>query len=155
MLKLLLPSSNHITQHWYDMFNSYINIILDKPKKEKQIKDSDLTKEEKKDALQKYRKGLTRLKKDIYNWEDKCEKVYVIWKKAIRNVWLKTFDKTSSVGTQIQKDPLNYLQMFAKMSYSVERQDKKPINCFPLRKSAIPQYIPFDTVTILRVLGAK
>lgn len=159
-IEIITNFSNHIIQHWYDLFNSYINIICKKHLCEKLIAKSSKDSKSKKIEIDKYRRRLSKFKKDLYDWKNKCDNVYEkILKKKIRRDLLNVFNKDTPIGTQIKSNPLKYLPMFIKMSIEVENMrdngylHAKSINCFPLRRSIIPKYITFDTITILRVLG--
>lgn len=141
---------NHIKIHFYDFFNRYINVLVNKKKQEEIIKEKHKgSKEELKKELSEYRKGITRLKKDLLEHEDKCKKEYKKIKNKVRKELLKDFNKTKGVNYQVICDPLKFIHVLIKMSIDIEKKKETTFSVFPLRKNIIPKYIKLDTTTVI------
>ena len=141
---ILTCLSNHLKNHFYDMFNTYINIKCDKTDAEKRLKSEN---------VYDLRKEIKALKMDILLKTDKCKSKYNSIKKEIRSDIMKNFDHKS--------DPISFLLPLMKMSVDGENILKKKtkkgdmfniINCFPLRKNITLKYIDIDTVTLVLIL---
>ena len=139
--------SNHLKNHFYDMFATYINIKCNKIQLEKGLIS---------DEVYKIRKDIKTLKMDILLNVDKCDTKYNKIKKEIRKDIMKDFDYKS--------DPLKFLLPLMKMSIDGEKVLKQRtkkgdmfniINCFPLRKNITQKYIDIDTVSLVLILMEK
>jgi len=138
--------SNHISEHFSDMINKYINNILYVDDKKKELKGN---------IEEQYLNMIRKLKKDILNNTNKCNKKYDIIKTNIRNLVPQKYLLTKSLMYHVKAKPLDFLPMLIRLSTNLEKNNHKPINCFPLRKNIIPKYIPLDTTTIIHLLFDK
>ncbi|MBC8308057.1 MAG: hypothetical protein H8E55_71400 [Pelagibacterales bacterium] len=141
---ILTCLSNHLKNHFYDMFNTYINIKCNKTHIEKGLQSKDIC---------DIRKEIKALKMDILMNTDKCSDKYTKIKKEIR--------KNIMINFNYKADPILFLLPLMKMSIDGEKilktKTKKGemfniINCFPLRKNITLKYIDIDTVTLVLIL---
>lgn len=143
---------NHIIAHFYDFFNRYVNVMANKLKEEDKIKKKYKDKDEQKKQLNKYRAELKKIKKDLIEHTDKCNKKYNKIKKQIRKDVISQFTDAENIIYQVKCKPLKYINTLVKMSTDIELKKETTINVFPLRTSVIPAYTIFDTTTVIHAL---
>ncbi len=172
---------NHIKNNFYQFFNRYINVLVNKRRKEEKIKEMNISKEQKKELLKKYRSSLRKFKTDVLDNTDKSSLKYIKIKKKIQKKYFDFVDLNRTIISQVNENPIDFLLPLIKMSIFIEKQgednnskkyndnifdvlnNKNTINqtkiktfcCFPLRKSIIPKYIRLDTTTIIHLLFSK
>ena len=95
------------------------------------------------------------LKKDILNNTNNSDKKYKSFLDLFRKNILTPVDHNKPLIEGVNESPLTYLPTLIKMSIELEIHNKRPINCFPLRKSIIPKYMPIDTTTLVHMLFPK
>ena len=148
-VNMITVIENHIMNN-IDMFiNRYINVVLDKKGNEDKIKLKNITSDEKKIRLNKYKAELRRVKYDILNNEDECDKKYNSCKKVIRKLF-KGLDK--SIQYTANTKPIKLMSGLIKISIAIEKKGMTTINCFPLRTNIVPKYIKIDAVSIVKLL---
>lgn len=153
--KILTCFENHISLHFYDFFNRYINVIVNKKQNEYSIKNKFKDKQSCKKELSQYRCQLNRLKKDILLNEDKCIEKYKQIKDNLRRSIFNNFSTDNNYCYQVKCNPLDFIKILIKMSLEIEKKQEKTFNVFPMRKSIIPKYIKLDTATIIHLLFTK
>ena len=146
---------NHIIVHFYDFFNRYVNVIVNKSKEENKIKKKYTNKEEQQIKLREYRNELKKLKRDLIEHTDKSKKKYNNIKTQIRKDIISQFGNTHNIIYQVKCKPLKYINALIKMSIDIENKKELTINVFPLRTSIIPSYTIFDTTTVIHSLFTK
>jgi hypothetical protein len=145
--------TNHISLHFYDFLNRFVNVFCYKEAHEKSIMDDkSISVDERKTKRDEFRKQLRRIKMDLLSHEDKCSSIYDPLKVQFRKKIIPQANKAQTLTTQVKSDPLYFLDSLIKMSAILERRLAKPINCFPLQKNITPKYVNFDTTTIIHLL---
>lgn len=150
--KILTCFENHISLHFYDFFNRYVNILIGKFKNEELIKKKYTDKQLQKKELLIYRTEINRLKKDLLLNENKCINKYDRLKEKLRTNIFQKFSTDKNFCYQIKCEPLNFIDTLIKMSIEIENKEEKTFSIFSLRKSVISKYVKIDTTTVLHLL---
>jgi len=105
-ISIVTNFKNHITNHFYDFFNRYVNVIIFKKQSEdyikKNLKDAQL-----KESLDYYNKNIRLLKSDLYNGTNKCPPFLNPIKNKIRDDIFKFLGYNDSLWELLDKDPLH------------------------------------------------
>ena len=151
-ISLLTCFKNHISEHYVQFLNRYINVMTEKNKYLQYIKEAKCSSELRKEMKRVHMKELWMLKKDIIDNTDECLNKYNGLKKYIRK---NIIPIQINIKKQLNDNPLMFLKSMIKMSIEIEKREEKTFNCFPLRKNIIPKYIRLDTTTIVHFLFGK
>ena len=137
--------SNHIQEHFKDLLNRYINILVDFDKLKEDNSNSEIN------------RRLNKVKSDIYFNKSNADPVYDPIKELFNSRIIKSFNVNKSLCYMTQSNTIDLMVLLIRMSIDGEkimkgRQSKDDenklfniINCFPLRKNICPKYIDIDT----------
>jgi hypothetical protein len=159
---ILTGFSNHIQEHFKDMLNRYINILVDFDKLKENNSNTSIN------------RRLNKVKSDIFYNKSNADVIYDPIKELFKTRIVKDFEITNSLcfmaasnkarKPELQSKTLQLLILLIRMSIDGEkimksRQDKSKsndlfnvINCFPSRKNIRPKYIAIDSSIIINNL---
>jgi hypothetical protein len=162
---ILTGFSNHIQEHFKDMLNRYINILVDFDKLKENNSNTSIN------------RRLNKVKSDIFYNKSNADSVYDPIKELFKTRIVKDFEITNSLcfmaasnkkrKPELQSKTLQLLILLIRMSIDGEkimksRQDKSKsndlfnvINCFPSRKNIRPKYIGIDSSIIIHNLMSE
>lgn len=159
---ILTGFSNHIQEHFKDLLNRYINILVDFDKLKENNSNTSIN------------RRLNKVKSDIFYNKSNADSVYDPIKELFKTRIIKDFEITNSLcfmaasnkakKPELQSKTFQLLILLIRMSIDGEkimksRQDKSKlndlfnvINCFPSRQNIRPKYIGIDSSIIIHNL---
>lgn len=167
----------NIQEHFIQHLNKFVNITFDLKSKHKEITNSKLTKEEKKQARNDLNKEFREIKNDLMSFEKKltAKKEYHKWIKEQRKLIYgkkKSFDNDSIyydlkskthdyikpmiyIGKELEKTYDKIANEIKEAENKKEKQQAEQIRLFnvlPLRTNIVPKNICLDTPAIIQNL---
>jgi transposase len=153
-IEIVTNIENNIKQHFIEYVERYVNVILDKKVKIKQLE----TKEE----INHLCNQLRKIKSDLLEVTTqplKCDVQYHDWVQLYKckvKPSKKSFDK-NNLYYDLQCNPQDYLPCMFVMMQEIEKSDPELFiyQTCPLRSNVIPKHLKFDTTTLLHVLRTE
>ena len=146
---MLTCFKNHISEHYIQFLNRYINVVANKKKHLQYIKEAKCSSKLRKEMKRSLLNDLRLLKNDIIDNTNKCYSTHDNLKNFIRK---SIIPYQTDIRKQLENNPLTFLKSMIKMSIEIENKEEKTFSCFPLRKNIIPKYIKLDTTTVVHLL---
>ena len=148
---------NNIKQHFVEYVERYINIMWKKKEEIKKINNSKkLTEKTKESKIKLFCSKLRKFKDDIFNTTNKNYKsvksCHSIINKLKKNILPNKIFQKDSVFYDLECSPQDYLPCMIVIMKSIEENEQKINNVFPLRNDIQPKFIKLDTTTIVHLL---
>jgi len=150
---------NNIKLHYIEYIERYINILFNKKEQINNIKNSDISNDEKTVKINTLCNELRKIKNDILDVEITKYKSNTEYHSIIdeqKNIIIpnKKFKK-NSLYYDLQCSPFDYLKHMIYMMKYIEEKEISIYNVFPLRSDIIPKHIRIDTTTLVHTLLIK
>lgn len=152
---------NNIKAHYLNRVRQFINCQFGLKERIKEIEQSLLTSEEKREEIRLIRSEVRKLKDDVFNIE-KCKRYS---SSSEWHEWLdkykpslipnkSKFDK-DSVFYDIHSNTIDYLPHMMLLNHHFEKFGLKQFHSVPIRSSIKPSYITIDTTVLIVLFGPK
>jgi len=144
----------NIKTHFMKYLNRYINLLIRKPLVDG-VKNSNLSREERKPLYQEINKKIRNIKNDLVNM--KCEKSDTEHHQWITEQISLLFPHkiTKSIPYDIKAHPQKYIRTAIIINQKIEELGMKPYQVFCQRSNLVPKAITLNTSGVIEVINDK